>query len=202
MKEVKPVKTQLRIMVPDAIAQPAFKVFQGNCDDGRTSMISVKETANLGASVTKDTDGPVPRVLRFHSWADSPPLACRNILLVEYRDEVFARLAADLAEVGLQVERAVCMAGALKAHVRLPADLLLVNVDLPDGSGWLLSAKLRLVSATPHIWLYAPRPLPDAVAMAEYVGADGLLAYDGDLYRLSASIVSRVSVLPAAQSCA
>lgn len=170
MKEVKPVKTKVRIMVPDAT------VF-----------------------ATKGTGGSVPRVPRFHSWADSPPLACRNILLVEYRDEVFARLATDLTEVGLRVERAVCMASALRAHVRLPADLVLVNVDLPDGSGWLLSAKLRRVSVTPHMWLYAPRPLPDAVAMAEYVGADGLIAYDGDLFRLSAAVVSRVSVLPTAR---
>jgi len=74
---------------------------------------------------------------------------------------------------------------------------VVANVDLPDESGWLLTAKLRLVSATPRIWLYALGPLPDAVAMAEYVGADGLIAYDGDLNRLSAAIVSRVSVLPA-----
>jgi response regulator RpfG family c-di-GMP phosphodiesterase len=125
------------------------------------------------------------------------PVACRNVLLVEYRDEVFARLAADLMAAGLQVERAVCAASAAKAHVRSPAELVVVNVDLPDGSGWLLTAKLRLMSAAPQIWLYAPWPLPDAVAMAEYVGADGLIRYEGDLCRLSAAIVSRVSVLPA-----
>ncbi len=128
-----------------------------------------------------------------------PPVACRNVLIVEYRDEVFARLAADLTEAGLRVERAVCAASASKAGVCFPADLLVVNVDLPDGSGWLLTAKLRLASAASRIWLYAPWPLPDAMAMAEYVGADGLIAYEGDLGRLSAAIVSRVSVLPAAR---
>lgn len=127
------------------------------------------------------------------------PVACRNVLLVEYRDEVFARLAADLSAAGLQVQRAVCAASASRACVRCPAELLVVNVDLPDGSGWLLTAKLRLAAAAPRIWLYAPWPLPDAVAMAEYVGADGLIAYEGDLGRLSAAIVSRVSVLPAAR---
>lgn len=127
------------------------------------------------------------------------PVACRNVLLVEYRDEVFARLAADLTEVGLRVERAVCVASASKACVRSPAELLVVNVVLPDGSGWLLTARLRLASATSRIWLYVPWPSPDAMAMAEYVGADGLIAYDGDLFRLSAAIVSRVSVLPAAR---
>lgn len=77
----------------------------------------------------------------------------------------------------------------------------MVNVDLPDGSGWLLTAKLRLASPTPPIWLYAPWPSPDAMAMAEFVGADSLIAYDGELCRLSAALVSRVSVLPATRRC-
>ncbi len=132
----------------------------------------------------------------------SQSLACRNILLVEYRDEVFARLAADLVGLGLRIERATCASGASKLCASFSPDLLVVNVDLPDGSGWLLTAKLRLASPTPPIWLYAPRPSPDAMAMAEFVGADSLIAYDGDLCRLSAALVSRVSVVPATRATA
>jgi hypothetical protein len=152
---------------------------------------------NLLASLPQNRTRSIAGEPRPHPRSGPEPVACRNILLVEYRDEVFARLAADLAGLGLQVERAVCMASASRACVRWPADLLVVNVDLPDGSGWLLTAKVRLVSPTPRIWLYIPWPSPDAMAMAEFVGADGLIAYDGDLCRLSAAIVSRVSVLPA-----
>jgi hypothetical protein len=124
------------------------------------------------------------------------PVACRNVLLVEYRDEVFARLAADLSDVGLRIHRVLSTASAAEAQVHRPAELFVVNVDWPDGGGWLLAAKLRLLSAASRIWLYAPWPLPDAVAMAEYIGADGIIAYEGDLFRLSAAIVSRVSILP------
>ncbi|MHB1033415.1 MAG: hypothetical protein ACYC35_03390 [Pirellulales bacterium] len=139
------------------------------------------------------------RDYRLGSWNGLHPLACRTILVVEWRDEVAARLVGDLTAMGMQVERAACATEASRRYACFRADLLLVNVDLPDGSGWLLTAKLRLASAAPRIWLYAPQPLPDAVAMAEYVGADGLFAYEGDLFRLSAAVVSRVSVLPAAR---
>jgi ActR/RegA family two-component response regulator len=154
---------------------------------------------NLLGFVLKKRDRSMAGELRPAACNGLQRVACRNILLVEYRDEVFARLATDLTEVGLRVERAVCAASASRACIHSPAELLVVNVDLPDGSGWLLAAKLRLASAVAPIWLYAPWPLPDAVAMAEYVGADGLIAYDGDLGRLSAAIVSRVSVLPVAR---
>ena len=119
-----------------------------------------------------------------------------KVLLVEYRDEVVARVAADLTAAGLQVERAVC---ASKICAGFPAEMLFVNVDLPDGGGWLLAAKLRLRFSMPQIWLYAAWPSPDAVAMAEHVRADGMIEYEGDLGRLSTAIVSRVSVRPAAR---
>ena len=35
------------------------------------------------------------------------PVACRKIMLVENRDDVFGRLAADLTAAGFRVERAV-----------------------------------------------------------------------------------------------
>ena len=126
-------------------------------------------------------------------------LTYRNVLVVEYRDEVFTRLAADMSGAGLRVERAVGAAAASRVCVRWPADLMVANVDLPDESGWLLTAKLRLATAMPRIWLYALRPSSRAAAMAEHLGADGFIAYEGDLCRLSAAILSRISALPAAR---
>jgi len=197
MKEIKKAKTQLKDKVPEKMMHTAIESPQDNADRGRSSMISV-DGAVMSQTSSRDTTRSILRVPLFHSWTDLPPLACRNILIVEYRDEVAAHLTARLTEVGLRVERAVCEASALEAYVRLPADLVLVNAGLPDGSGWLLSAKLRRIAVTPHIWLYMPQPLPDAATIAEYVGANCLIAYDEDLCRLSAAIVSRVSVLPAA----
>ena len=84
-----------------------------------------------------------------------------TILLVEYRDEVFARIAADLAATGVVVQRAGNGAEASRVHARRGVNLLLVNADLPDGSGWLLSSKLRMVDPEVSIWIYTPRATPD-----------------------------------------
>ncbi|MHB8973887.1 MAG: response regulator [Pirellulaceae bacterium] len=152
---------------------------------------------NILAMRTKTAERRRPTALRYHSGIRPEPLACRNILLVEHRDEVFSRLATDLTAAGLQVSRAGHAAGAMKEFVRCSVDLLVANFDLPDSSGWLLTAKLRLVSLSPRIWLYAPWPSLHEMAMSKFVGADGLIAYRGDVCRLSAVIISRVTVLPA-----
>ena len=86
--------------------------------------------------------------LQFHSGIRPEPLVCRNILLVEHRDEEYRRLAADLTAAGLQVTGARHAAGAMKECVRCSTDLLVANFALPDSSGWLLTAKARLVSPT------------------------------------------------------
>ena len=152
---------------------------------------------NILAIRTKTAERRRPTALQFHSGIRPQPLACRNILLVEHRDEVFSRLATDLTAAGLQVSRAMYAADAMKELVHCAVDLLVANFDLPDSSGWLLTAKARLVSPTPRIWLYAPWPSPHEMAMAQFVGADGLIAYRGDICRLSAVIISRLTVLPA-----
>lgn len=140
--------------------------------------------------------GSVAEILPLPPSRGPQRVPCRTVLVVEYRDEVFARLATDLTEAGLRVERAVDVTDAAQAYLRDPAELLAVNVDLPDETGWLVAAKLRLLSASPVIWLYASWPSSDAMAMAEYVGADRLIGYEADLGRLSAAILSQMSILP------
>ena len=150
-------------------------------------------------AIASQANARMPLLARDHrlaSWGRPHPLACRTILVVEYRDEVAARLVADLTATGIHVQRAVCAAEASRCCASFRADLLLVNVDLPDGSGWLLTAKLRLFAQTPHIWLYAASPSPNDMAFAEFVGADGLIDNGGDVWRLSAEVISRLSVLP------
>lgn len=139
---------------------------------------------------------------RLASWGGPHPLACRTILVVECRDEVAARLVADLTAMGIRVQRAARAVEASRCCASFRADLLLVNVDLPDGSGWLLTAKLRLFAPTPHIWLYAASPSPNDRAFAKFVGADGLIDYEGDVWRLSAEIISRLPVLPTIRATA
>lgn len=135
--------------------------------------------------------------LRYQSGIRPEPLACRNILLVEHRDKVCRHLEGELTSAGLQVSHATHAAEAMQALVQRAVDLLVANFALPDSSGWLLTAKARLVSPTPRIWLYAPWPTPHEMAMAQFVGANSLIAYRGDICRLSAVIMSRLTVRPA-----
>ena len=70
----------------------------------------------------------------------------------------------------------------------------MVNADLPDGSGWLLGSKLRMVDPEVSIWIYTPRATSDEVSMANFVAADELIEYGGDLWRLSGEIASRLGI--------
>ena len=92
------------------------------------------------------------------------------------------------------VQRAGNGAEASRIHARRGANLLLVNADLPDGSGWLLSSKLRMVDPEVSIWIYTPRALSNEVSMANFVAADELIEYGGDLWRLSGEIASRLGI--------
>jgi DNA-binding response OmpR family regulator len=123
------------------------------------------------------------------------------MLVAEHRDEVFARLAADLRAAGARVERAVSAAEATRRYARRPADLLLCNVDLPDQSSWLLTAKLRLSCPDVRVWVYTPRSSATHVALARFVQAEELIDYGGDLWRLSAELRDRLGRVTRSAGC-
>lgn len=119
-----------------------------------------------------------------------------TVLLVEYRDDVFARLAADLAARGIRAMRAVDGTQAIRRYVRRPTDLLIVNADQPDQSAWLLTAKLHLTHPTARIWVYKRRLSTSDVATANFLQIDGLIDYESDLCRLAATILDSLLRLP------
>jgi DNA-binding response OmpR family regulator len=126
---------------------------------------------------------------------------CKNpptVLFVEHRDEVFARLAADLADVGLGVRRAETAADASRLHARQPADVLMINARLPDESGWLLTRKLRMAEPELPIWIYTDHSTEADVAMANFVAADELIDYHGNVWRLTEEISHRLRGGPVA----
>jgi DNA-binding response OmpR family regulator len=117
-----------------------------------------------------------------------------TVLLVEHRDEVFARIAADLAAAGVFVERVSRGTEASRIYARGAADLVLISATLPDISGWLLSQKLRMSDPEISIWIYTPRASADDVSMANFVMADELIEYHGDLWRLTGEIADRLAL--------
>lgn len=118
----------------------------------------------------------------------------KTVLLVEYRDEVFARLAGDLGAMGIWVERARSGAEACCRFVRCSPQLAIANALMPYDSGWLLAAKLRLIRPTACIWLYAPPPRSSDYdhGLAHFLGVAELIHYQGDLFLLAKEIRSRL----------
>jgi two-component system response regulator RegX3 len=95
----------------------------------------------------------------------------RTILLVEDERSITEPLAEALAREGFDPHVAATVADALEAAERLTPDLVLLDVMLPDGSGFDVCRELRLTSKVPIIMLTARGEEADRVVGLE-LGAD------------------------------
>lgn len=128
-----------------------------------------------------------------HEIDDDQPTA----LLVDYRDEVFTRIATDMAQTGLCIVRAESADEALKLTARYKPVLVVANTDLPDQSGWLLAAKLRIVAPHVRVWLFRAHSSTFDEGMAAFLHVDQFLDYGGDLLRLSDKVTDVMAQLTA-----
>ena len=87
------------------------------------------------------------------------------VLVVEYRDTVYHRLASDLDHAGLRVMRVYCASEGIIQYSMFRPDLVIANVELPDQSGWLLTAKLCVIEPQPHV----QGAEPDAILLLQNV---------------------------------
>ena len=111
-----------------------------------------------------------------------------TILLVEFRDELFARIAGDLKNLGYLAIRAVDSAEVLKLYSRHQPILVVCNRDLPDASGWLAAVKLKMLDPGARIWIYAARFSIFDRGWAKHTGIEHLIEYAGDIFDLSGII--------------
>lgn len=108
----------------------------------------------------------------------------RRVLIVEFRDEVYAALKSMLEKRGFDVERADCGPQVGMMVRRFAPDLILVNEDMPHEDGWLIAAKLQFGPLRQSVWLYAVR-LPRCLAeRKEVCGVDRVVTYGGVLARI------------------
>ncbi len=119
--------------------------------------------------------GPMPRNGR----------SAAKILLVEHRDEVFARLENDLRTLGHEVYRATRAVDVARIYAYAKIDLVISNPELPDASVWLMATKLRMVNPMGRIWLYAARKSVRDRLWGEHAGIERILYYQGNLFLLS-----------------
>ena len=95
----------------------------------------------------------------------------RTILLVEDESSIVEPLAAALEREGFRTERAGTAAEAVEKAARLEPDLVLLDLMLPDGSGYDVCRALRSRSSVPIVMLTARGDEADRVAGLE-LGAD------------------------------
>lgn len=123
-----------------------------------------------------------------HHRRETSASSRQTVLIVEYRDRVYDRLALDFRLIGMRAVRAMCGFEAMGQYMRTRPNLVVANVDMLGQSGWLLTAKLRLVESTSHIWLYTSRRTTKNMSMAKFVGAEELLEYGSNVGLLSDAI--------------
>jgi DNA-binding response OmpR family regulator len=97
--------------------------------------------------------------------------ASRTILLVEDEAAITEPLSAALEREGFSTSVVGTAADALSAAARLSPNLVLLDIGLPDGSGFDVCRELRGRSSTPIIMLTARGEESDRVAGLE-LGAD------------------------------
>ena len=94
-----------------------------------------------------------------------------RILVVEDEPAIADSLVYALASEGFQVEAVATLGAARAALVRAPARLVVLDVGLPDGSGFDFCRELRRTSAVPVLFLTARGGEIDRVVGLE-LGAD------------------------------
>ena len=95
----------------------------------------------------------------------------RTILMVEDEQSITEPLSEALAREGFDTEVAGTVARALELAARVEPDLVLLDVMLPDGSGYDVCRELRAGSGVPIIMLTARGEETDRVVGLE-LGAD------------------------------
>ncbi len=95
----------------------------------------------------------------------------RTILMVEDEESITVPLSEALAREGFDTEVAGTVAEALELAGRVAPDLVLLDVMLPDGSGYDVCRELRRESKVPIIMLTARGEETDRVVGLE-LGAD------------------------------
>jgi len=127
---------------------------------------------------------------RQSSGAQSP--FPRHVLIVEFRDEIYASLSRVLEDEGLTVSRAEKASEVAAMSSGTSRDIVLINEAMPDESGWLISAKLRLSNTPRRLWMYTAKKLYCLQDWQELAGVEHSFCYGGDLLRLILALRAQI----------
>ena len=114
-----------------------------------------------------------------------------KILLIEDEADILIRNKNHLKQEGYAVDCAASLAEARLLLNRAPPDLVLLDVMLPDGSGYDFCAEIRAVTAAPVIYLTC-LDKNEEIVRGLHSGADDYITKPFDLTVLSARIIAQL----------
>lgn len=114
-----------------------------------------------------------------------------RVLLVEDDRNLREALAETLVDEGYAVRTAATLADARAALKHEPADVLVLDLMLPDGDGSTLCRELKRSGVATRVLMLTARTLEDDVVKGFDVGADD---YVGKPYRLK-ELLARIAAL-------
>lgn len=142
------------------------------------------------AGHNRGSEDDIVRIRRIEERTESE---MPSMLVVESRDVLYQHLSVDLTRAGFRVMRATCASAGITRYFSLRPDFVLSAVDLPDQSGWLLTAKLCVTEHQSKIWLYQSKTSRADAIKASLIGAQELLAYESP-QELSSAVLSSLAV--------
>jgi len=118
-----------------------------------------------------------------------------RVLIAEHRDEVFARLAADLRASGYTVFRATCVDDVARMYSYGQIELVLFSVDLPCNDVRVAARRFHVFDAYARIWLYGSNLRTFDPDHADLSRIEKTLDHDGGLLRLADQIREQLNEL-------
>lgn len=146
----------------------------------------------IATTVNRQERRSISKPRTAYQCAPVPLSPTYRILLAEYRDEVFARLEADLREIGHSVFRATRSDELRQLYGHFAPDLVLCQHDLSGHSGWMAAANLQMSYTTARVWLYSPWKSSFDPTWVKMSGIESVIYYRGDLFRLASEVSKRI----------
>ncbi len=124
-------------------------------------------------------------IVRIRLKTMNASMNARPRLLLAYADSDHAvRCGRQFRRRGWEVHLASTAAEASRLVERVEPDLIVLDTELPDESGWLLCAKLGLDAPKKMIVLVGPRVTPELERRGKFVGAAALVTRNVNLTTL------------------
>lgn len=108
-----------------------------------------------------------------------------TILMIEYRDEIYAAIEGELANNDALLTRVMTAGEAVTGWRQHRPELILINAEMPDESGFLISLKLRMHGFQGGLWLYSACANNSPPGFQQFCQIDHLFNYKGDLRMLT-----------------